>query len=100
MQTPQIHNSNANNVLFRLTSICMLLCLTVFFTSCAILHSVQPGKTTQDINIPEPSPPPDFVRKGYNLDPFYQQWIDVEGFPVLASANVSPYALKEAAMAY
>lgn len=97
MQTPHFHNNNVNNVLFRLTSICMLLCLTAFFSSCAILHSVQPGKTTHDINIPEPSPPPDFVRKGYNLDPFYQQWIDVEGLPVLASANVSPYALKEAA---
>ena len=97
MQTPHIHNNNVNNVLFRLMSICMLLCLTALFSSCAILHSVHPGKTTHDINIPEPSPPPDFVRKGYNLDPFYQQWIDVDGLPVVASAKVNPYALQEAA---
>ena len=33
----------------------------------------------------------------FDLDPFYQQWINIEGYPVLASANVSPYAIKEAA---
>ena len=48
-------------------------------------------------NIPEPVPPPREVRDFFELDPFYQQWINVEGFPVLASANVSPYAVKEAA---
>ena len=48
-------------------------------------------------NIPEPVPPPREVRDFFKLDPFYQQWINVEGFPVLASANVSPYAVKEAA---
>ena len=51
----------------------------------------------QVVNIPEPVPPPFTVRDAFELDPFYQQWIDVEGFPVLASAKVSPYALKEAA---
>ena len=48
-------------------------------------------------NIPEPVPPPQEVRDFFDLDPFYQQWINVEGFPVLASANVSPYAVKETA---
>ena len=48
-------------------------------------------------NIPEPVPPPKEVRDFFDLDPFYQQWINVEGFPVLASEKVSPYALKEAA---
>ena len=33
----------------------------------------------------------------FDLSPFYQQWINVEGFPVLASAKVNPYAVKEAA---
>jgi len=37
------------------------------------------------------------VRNAFELDPFYQQWIDVEGMPVVASARVSPYAVKEAA---
>ena len=49
------------------------------------------------INIPEPVPPPPTVREAFELDPFYQQWIDVEGFPVVASAKVNPHALKEAA---
>ena len=48
-------------------------------------------------NIPEPVPPPKEVRDFFDLTPFYQQWINVEGFPVLASANVSPYAVKETA---
>ncbi len=48
-------------------------------------------------NIPEPVPPPPAVREFFDLDPFYQQWINVEGFPVLGSEKVSPYALKETA---
>ena len=48
-------------------------------------------------NIPEPVPPPKEVRDFFQLDPYYQQWINVGGFPILASAEVSPYALKEAA---
>ena len=48
-------------------------------------------------NIPEPVPPPKEVRDFFHLDPFYQQWINVEGFPVLASGKVNPYAMKEAA---
>ena len=48
-------------------------------------------------NIPEPVPPPAAVRDFFQLDPYYQQWISVRGFPVLASAEVSPYAVKEAA---
>ena len=51
----------------------------------------------QVVHIPEPVPPPFTVHDAFELDPFYQQWSDVEGFPVLASANVSPYAVKEAA---
>ena len=48
-------------------------------------------------NIPEPAPPPATVRDFFQLDPFYQQWINVKGLPILASAKVSPYAVKEAA---
>ena len=48
-------------------------------------------------NIPEPVPPPAAVRDFFELDPYYQQWINIRGFPVLASAEVSPYALKEVA---
>ncbi|MDE2813956.1 MAG: fibronectin type III domain-containing protein, partial [Gemmatimonadota bacterium] len=52
---------------------------------------------TEDFLIPEPSLPPLTVRENFKLTPFYQQWIDVEGYPVVASENVNPYALKEAA---
>ena len=48
-------------------------------------------------HIPEPVPPPAAVRDFFQLDAYYQQWINIRGFPVLASAEVSPYALKEAA---
>ena len=48
-------------------------------------------------NIPEPVPPPTVIRDFYELDPYYEQWINVGGLPVIASAKVNPYALKEAA---
>ena len=48
-------------------------------------------------NIPEPVPPPPAVRDFFELDPFYQQWINIEGFAVVSSERVNPYALKEAA---
>lgn len=37
------------------------------------------------------------LRKDFKLAEFYQQVVLVEGFPILASEKVSPYALKEAA---
>ena len=49
---------------------------------------------TEDFLIREPS---QAVRETFELTSFYQQWIDVEGYPVVASENVSPYAVKEAA---
>ena len=49
---------------------------------------------TEDFLIREP---PQAVRETFKLTSFYQQWIDVEGFPVVASENVNPYAVKEAA---
>ena len=50
---------------------------------------------TEDIT--EPVPPPPVVRAFFGLDPFYEQWIDIAGLPVVASAKVNPYAVKEAA---
>jgi hypothetical protein len=40
---------------------------------------------------------PDPIRKDFNLSPFYTQHASATGLPVVASAKVSPYALKEAA---
>ena len=71
--------------------------LTVIFTVYILFFSIQLTLTAQSVNISEPIPPPAAVRKTFNLDPFYEQWIDVEGLPVVASAKVDPYAIKEAA---
>ena len=67
-----------------------------------LLESTPPEMPLADLpfninNIPEPVPPPAAVRDFFDLSPFYQQWINVGGFPVLASKKVNPYALKEAA---
>lgn len=61
------------------------------------LQQLPKANSVRGGNIPEPAPLPAVVRDYFELDPFYQQWIDVEGFPVIASAQVNPYALKEAA---
>ncbi len=50
--------------------------------------------SSEDFLIRAPSPA---VRAAFELTSFYQQWIDVEGFPVVASENVNPSAVKEAA---
>ncbi len=97
MKSPRIYNNNGYGVLARTKIICLIFCLTAFLTGCSISHYVQHTEKAQDINIPEPVPPPTTVRETYNLDPFYQQWIDVGGLPVIASEKVNPYAVKEAA---
>lgn len=62
-----------------------------------LFFSIQLTVTAQSANIREPVAPPAAVCETFNLDPFYKQWIDVEGLPVVASAKVNPYAVKEAA---
>ncbi len=44
----------------------------------------------------EPPPPKSLVER-LQLSPFYKQWLDVSGLPVLASESVAPAALGEAA---
>ncbi len=66
-----------------------LLLASIFFLSTKV--------ATAQVDIPEPTPPPLAIRGAFGLDPFYQQWIDVGGMPVLASEQVNPYAVKEAA---
>ena len=74
-----------------------MLCLTAILAIYVLFFSIQLTATAQSVNIPEPVSPPVAVRKTFDLDPFYEQWIDVEGLPVVASAKVNPYAVKEAA---
>ena len=77
------------------TNLCFYL--TAVFIVCVLFCSVQLATTVQSVNIPEPVPLPAAVRKTFDLGPFYEQWIDVEGLPIVASAKVNPYAVKEAA---
>ena len=81
----------------RLWAFTLLLASTLFLPM-GIASEVPFADVPFDVtNIPEPVPPPPVVRDFFQLDPYYQQWINVRGFPVLASAEVSPYAVKEAA---
>jgi hypothetical protein len=41
--------------------------------------------------------PPDALRKDFRLDPFYKKCILTGGFPIVGSAKVSDFALREAA---
>ena len=66
-------------------------------TTILLTGTVSTPYTNQAINISEPVPPSFIVRQAFELDPFYQQWVAVEGLPVVASEKVNPYALKEAA---
>ena len=76
------------------TSNLIISILTLWILFFSILLPAQ----TQELNIPEPVPPPADVSEAFGLDTsFYQQWVDVGGFPVVASAKVNPYAVKEAA---
>ena len=74
-----------------------MLCLTAILAIYILFFSIQLATTVQSVNIPEPVPLPAAVCKTFDLDPFYEQWVDVEGLPVVASAKVNPYAVKEAA---
>ena len=71
--------------------------LTAILAIYVLFFSIQLAATAQSVNILEPVPPPAAVRKTFDLDPFYEQWINVNGLPIVASAKVDPYAVKEAA---
>ena len=81
-----VRQSKSSIVLNFILTVCVLFCL------------FQQIATAQAFNIPEPVPPPAEVSETFGLDTsFYKQWIDVAGMPVVASAQVSPYAVKESA---
>ena len=65
-------------------------CLRRVATIGVLMGAIQLPATARDIVIPEPVPPPAAVRGAFDLSPFYRQWIDVEGMPVVASARVDP----------
>ena len=61
------------------------------------LQQLPKANSANGDNIPDPAPPTAVVREFFELDLYYEQWINVGGLPVIASAKVNPYALKEAA---
>ena len=69
-----------------------LLSTAVAFTSLASTHL-----STSTDTIEKPTTPPSAIRKNFELPSFYKQWINVEGFPVVASEKVNIHALQEAA---
>ena len=81
------------------------MCMEISHRRCIPLIlplSCQPKQCQYRIRIRQltflnPSLPRLLSVSAFELDPFYQQWIDVAGFPVVASEKVNPYALKEAA---
>lgn len=53
--------------------------------------------STSTDTIEKPTEPPPTIQENFELPLFYQQWIDVGGFPVVASEKVNPHAVQEAA---
>src|SRR5437870_4535114 len=41
-------------------------------------------------------PPSDAIVREWNISPFYRKWLDADGLPILSSAKVSDFALREA----
>ncbi|WP_240488925.1 hypothetical protein [Labilithrix luteola] len=64
------------------------------FVSASKPEGVQQKASPGGVRLP---PPPDAVVRTFGLSPFYTQYVDAGGLPVVASAKVSPYALREAA---
>lgn len=65
----------------------------LWFTS--VLAAAAFSLSAQDVA--EVCPPPSDVVERLSLDRHYEKYIDFRGFPIVASAKVSDYALKEAA---
>ena len=57
----------------------------------------QAGPPLGDPHMNPVFPVPDAIRSEFELGPFYQKYVDVCGLPVVGSANVSDFALLEAA---
>ncbi len=76
----------------------MNLPFTLFITATAFTSLA----TTTNLSSPadtiqNPTAPPPTIQEKFELPRFYQQWIDVDGFPVVASEKVKPHAMQEAA---
>ena len=69
----------------------------LILTGAACLSVTTTSLPSTTDTIEKPIEPPDSIREKFNMPEFYRQWIDVGGFPVVASEKVNPCALQEAA---
>lgn len=69
----------------------------LILTGAACLSVATASLPSTTDTIEKPIEPPDSIREKFDMPEFYRQWIDVGGFPVVASEKVNPYALQEAA---
>ena len=74
----------------------MNLSSTLFSTATAFISLATTILPTAAETVEMPTEPPPTVREKFDMPPFYKQWIDVEGFPIVASEKVNPHALREA----
>lgn len=75
----------------------MNLSSTLFSTATAFISIATTILSSSAETVEKPTEPPPTVREKFGMSPFYQQWIAVEGFPIVASEKVNPHALQEAA---
>ena len=69
---------------------------SILFTTSAMFISFASAIGSSTDTIAEPTVPPTAIRESFELPNFYKQWIDVEGFPIVASEKVNPRAMQEA----
>ena len=73
---------------------------TILSAVTALSTLINTGVTTNTDTIPSPVEPPEMIRKKFELSPFYQQWIDVEGFPRCCFRKSESTCYTRGSMAY
>jgi len=83
-------------------NVLLLMLLISAGSSCATRSSVEQRDNSSrrakaGWHVANVSPLPDEVRREFSLDLFYQKYISLSGLPIVASTNVSDYAVREVA---
>jgi hypothetical protein len=68
-------------------------CCRAFLLTSLLSHALA---AQAKVTAPQMEPPPQQEVERLNLSPFYAQYLSADGFPIVASAKVSPFALHEA----
>lgn len=75
----------------------MNLSSVLFKTAVTFTSLAASAVSSSTDTIEMPTEPPANIIESFKLPTFYQQWLDVGEFPVVASEKVNPHALREAA---